>query len=62
MSKKLRIDIDLPENFDPTTFKFGFTINLSFGKYHAKLIRNKRPFVDFHDEQIQLQASIINGD
>jgi hypothetical protein len=59
MTKKLRIDIDLPENFDLAKFKLGFTIGLSFGNYHIKLVRNKKPFQEFHDRALQLQASIV---
>ena len=62
MTKKLRIDIDLPENFDLEKFKFGFSIGLSFGKYDINLVRNKKPFQEFHDHQLQLQTSIVEAE
>lgn len=59
MTKKLRIDINLPDDFEIEKFKLGFVINLSFSRMTAKLIRNKKPFAPFHDRALQLQASIV---
>lgn len=59
MAKKLRIDIDLPGDFEIEKFKLGFTINLSFARMTAKLIRYKKPFEPFCDRGLQLQASIV---
>jgi hypothetical protein len=59
MAKKLRIDINLPDDFEIEKFKLGFTINLSFSRITAKLIRHKKPFAPFHDRALQLQAIIV---
>ena len=36
MAKKLRIDIDLPSNFNIEDFKLGFVIDLYFGAIKSK--------------------------
>jgi hypothetical protein len=60
MTKKLRIDIDLPDDLDIQKFKFGFVINLTIGKLTAKLIRNKKPLLTpLHDKALMLKAEII---
>ena len=54
MTKKLRIDINLPDDFEIEKFKLGVSSILT-----PKLIRNKKPFAPFHDRALQLQASIV---
>lgn len=61
MAKKLRIDIELPDDLDIQKFKFGFVINLTIGKLTAKLIRSKKPLLaPLHDEALMLKAEIID--
>ena len=60
MPKKLRIDVDLPDDLDIEKLKLGFTINLSFDRITAKLIRHKKPFTPFNDRALQLEASIVD--
>jgi hypothetical protein len=59
MAKKLRIDIDLPSNFNVEDFKLGFVIDLYFGAIKSKLVRHKRDLIQSGDRALQLQASII---
>jgi hypothetical protein len=60
MTKKLRIDIDLPSNFDTEKFELGFVIDLYFGAIKSKLVRHKRELATTGDRALQLlQASIV---
>jgi hypothetical protein len=42
MTKKLKIEIDLPDNFNVKDFELGFVIDLYFGSGKTKLVRHKR--------------------
>ena len=59
MTKKLRIDIDLPDDFEIEDFKLGYTISMSFRRMTVKLVRNKKPLNPFNDRLAQTLASII---